>query len=207
MPHAARTRDLGRNRSWRKATVLSLAQALIRSERIRTTLSRAKEAQPVVDRLIQLGKRGDLASRRSALSLLNNDRLLVRRLFSDVAPRFKSRPGGYTRILHNGNRPGDGASMAVFEMVELAPAKLAAGLQEKGKGKSKLKSEPKEAKPAPRKPSKEPAEDQPIAPTAAETPPSQEKPEKQGKTKKPKEEKRKGFIDGLRKFFRGGGNP
>lgn len=118
MPHAAYTRDLGRNRSWRKATVQSLAQALIRRERIRTTLSRAKEAQRLTERLITLGKAGTLAARRNAIRLVN-DAETVRRLFAVVAPRFQKRSGGYTRILHNGTRAGDGASLAVVELVEL----------------------------------------------------------------------------------------
>lgn len=122
MAHAVYSRDLGRNRSWRKATVRSLAQALLAREQIQTTWPKAKEAQRLTERLITLGKENTLAARRRALSLLA-DPALVRRLFSEVAPRYASRQGGYTRVLRSGYRPGDGASMAVVELVERAPEK------------------------------------------------------------------------------------
>lgn len=122
MSHGVYTRNLGRNRSWRKATVRSLAQALLQREQINTTWPKAKEAQRMTERLITLGKKGTLSSRRQALRLLA-DPTLVKRLFSEVAPRYASRKGGYTRVLHNGTRVGDGASMAVVELVERAPEK------------------------------------------------------------------------------------
>lgn len=120
MRHAVHTRNLSRSRSWRKATVRSLAQALLRYEKIETTLAKAKEAQRLTERLITLGKGGSLADRRQAIRLLN-DPEGVRRLFSEIAPRFSARRGGFTRILHSGSRHGDGASLAVLELVERAP--------------------------------------------------------------------------------------
>ena len=122
MGHAVYTRDLGRNRSWRKATVRSLAQALLTHEQIRTTLAKAKEAQRLTERLITLGKKNTLSTRRQALSILA-DPAVVKRLFSEVAPRYGSRQGGYTRVLHNGTRAGDAAAMAVLELVERSPEK------------------------------------------------------------------------------------
>ena len=118
MPHAVYTRDLSRSRSWRKATVRSLAQALLEHERIETTLAKAKETQRFTEKLITLGKKGSLSDRRRAMSLLGHPDL-VHRLFSEVAPRFANRPGGYTRIIHGGIRHGDAASMAFIELVEL----------------------------------------------------------------------------------------
>jgi large subunit ribosomal protein L17 len=120
MAHSVRTRRLGRSRSWRKATVRSLAQALIRWERIQTTRAKAKEAQRLVEHLITLGKRGTLADRRRAMAILNHAPL-VHRLFDELAPRFQNRAGGYTRIIANGFRRGDGASLAILELVESAP--------------------------------------------------------------------------------------
>lgn len=140
MGHAVTTRDLGRNQSWRKATVRSLAQALLTHEQIRTTWPKAKEAQRLTERLITLGKENTLSSRRQALGMLA-DPVLVKRLFSEVAPRYSARKGGYTRVLHNGFRPGDGASMAVLELVERAPEK-------KAPAKPSAVAEPKRPEPA-----------------------------------------------------------
>ena len=177
MPHSVYTRNLGRSRSWRKATVQSLTQSLLQHERVMTTLARAKETQRLAERLITLGKNGTLPARRQALSLLNSPRH-VSLLFSQIAPRFSSRPGGYTRVVHAGVRPGDGASVAVLELVELSP-ELAAPPKVKEKGKqSRL----------PKKPA-------PLPP-----PPEVQRP----KDEKPKAPP-KGFMEGLRKFFKGRG--
>ncbi len=183
MVHAVYTRNLGRSRSWRKATVRSLAQALLKYERIETTLAKAKEAQRFTERLITLGKSAGLPARRQAISLLG-DSQLVHRLFSEVAPRFAKRAGGYTRIFHQGYRAGDGASLAVVELVELAPE-----LREKEKPKKMEKKEP-EPKEKP-KPKEEPKASEPKRAEPKKTEPGKAEP------KKPK-----GFVDGLRKFFR-----
>ncbi len=198
MAHAVHSRDLGRNRSWRKATVQSLSQALLKYERINTTRAKAREAQRSVERLITLGKEGTLSARRHAAGLLN-DPQLVRRLFLEIAPRFQNRAGGYTRVLHNGYRAGDSAEMAVIELVELAPEQKA---EPKGKEKKEKKLKPagkeKEEKPAEKPPKKEPAaetkpETEPATPPKAKTSEPQERP--------------KGFVDGLRKFFKRRDNP
>jgi large subunit ribosomal protein L17 len=96
----------------------NLAASLIEHLRVRTTVPKAKAVRPIVERLITLGKRGDLAARRLALSRLNNRRDVVSRLFSDVAPAFKSRQGGYTRIVKVGHRSKDAAPMAIIEWTE-----------------------------------------------------------------------------------------
>lgn len=190
MPHSVYSRDLGRNRPWRKATARSLAQALLKRERIKTTLAKAKEAQRLTERLITMGKDGSLSARRRAQSILN-DVDGVRKLFAEIAPRFKTRAGGYTRIMHYGNRAGDGARMAWIELVELG-----AKITEKSKPKTakEAKTVVKEKPASKEKPSV--VKERP-APESAEKPASA--PEK--KPAKP-EQKKPGFVDGLRKFFK-----
>jgi len=195
MAHAVYTRDLGRNKSWRKATVRSLAQALLKRERIQTTRAKAKEAQRLTERLITLGKEGSLHARRRAVSILN-DVDLVGRLFSEIAPRFKNRQGGYTRILHLGHRAGDGASMAWIELVELGIKSTA---KPKGKGREEKAQKPAVATqelPAPK-----------GRPEVKASEPEPEGEKKKQKPSKPKPESPKGFIDGLRKFFKRRDNP
>ena len=152
MAHSDRRRDFGRNKSWRQATVRSLAQALIKRERIQTTRAKAKEAQRLTERLITLGKDGSLHARRRAVSILN-DVDLVGRLFSEIAPRFKDRRGGYTRILHHGTRAGDGAAMAWIELVELGikPVSKPKGKEKEEKEKPVKKKEEVRAEPEPEK--------------------------------------------------------
>ena len=195
MPHAAHTRDLGRNRSWRKATARSLAQALLKRERIKTTWAKAKEAQRITERLITLGKEGGLPARRRAQSILN-DTDGVRKLFAEIVPRFQNRAGGYTRILHYGNRAGDGAAMAWIELVEL-------GAQITEKPKAKTARESRTA-PAVVK-EKPPMKEKPVLPVVREKPAAKEEPQK--KPVKPEEKKPGKFIDGLRKFFKRRDNP
>jgi large subunit ribosomal protein L17 len=95
----------------------NMAAALVKHEQITTTLPKAKELRRVVDKLISLGKRGDLHARRQALSTLR-DRALVEKLFSTLAERYADRPGGYTRVLKAGYRYGDSAPVAIIELVE-----------------------------------------------------------------------------------------
>jgi len=116
MRHLKAGRKLGRTASHRKATMANLAAALIEHKSIITTTPKAKEARGVVERLITFAKRGDLAARRRVLRTLRNKEL-VKELFEDIAPKYESRPGGYTRVIKIGNRKGDNAPMAVFELV------------------------------------------------------------------------------------------
>ncbi|WP_019646020.1 50S ribosomal protein L17 [Novispirillum itersonii] len=117
MRHGMSGRKLNRTSSHRKAMFANLAAALITHEQIKTTLPKAKDLRPVVEKLITLGKRGDLHARRQAAALLRDD-AVVRKLFSVIADRYKDRQGGYTRVLKAGFRYGDAAPMAMIELVE-----------------------------------------------------------------------------------------
>ena len=117
MRHGMNGRKLNRTTSQRKALFQSLALALIKHEQIRTTLPKAKDLRPVVERLITLGKRGDLHARRQAIAQIG-DKDLVGKLFSTLAERSADRHGGYTRVLKAGWRHGDAAPMAVLELVD-----------------------------------------------------------------------------------------
>lgn len=120
MRHMKRGRKLNRNASHRKAMFANMATSLLLHERIQTTTPKAKELRRHVDRLITLGKRGDLHARRQAAAIVR-DPLALERLFSEYAERYADRNGGYTRVLHIGNRRGDNAPMSQIELVD-APA-------------------------------------------------------------------------------------
>jgi large subunit ribosomal protein L17 len=117
MRHAKKGRKIGSDASHRKAIFEGLARQLILHERIKTTEAKAKELRPMVEKVITLGKRGDLHARRQALAVLH-DREAVHKLFADVGPRFAEREGGYTRILKLGPRQGDAAPIAMIELVD-----------------------------------------------------------------------------------------
>ena len=117
MRHANRGRKLHRDSAHRQAMFENMATSLLKHEQIKTTLPKAKELRPVVDRLITLGKRGNLHARRQAMSILQ-DRDLTAKLFDGLADRYKARPGGYSRVLKAGFRYGDAAPMAVIELVD-----------------------------------------------------------------------------------------
>jgi large subunit ribosomal protein L17 len=114
--HARAGKKLGRDSAHRKALYANLAGALIEHGRIKTTVTKAKAVKPHVEQMITLGRRGDLHARRQATAFLRS-RDVVHKLFADVAPLFKDRPGGYTRIIKIGTRPGDSAEMAYIELV------------------------------------------------------------------------------------------
>ena len=118
MRHGVSGRKLNRTTSHRKATLANMAVALLRHEQIRTTLPKAKELRPYVEKLITLGKRGGLHARRQALAELQNDAKITAKLFGPLAERYKERKGGYTRVLKAGFRYGDQAAMAVIELVD-----------------------------------------------------------------------------------------
>ena len=126
MKHARSGKKLGRDSAHRKALYSNLAGALIEHGRIKTTEAKAKAVKPFAEQMITLGKRGDLAARRKALSELRSQDV-VAQLFSEIAPRFAERPGGYTRIVKLGQRQGDAAEMVYLELVDYEPAEALAG--------------------------------------------------------------------------------
>jgi large subunit ribosomal protein L17 len=117
MRHRKSGRKLGRNSSHRKAMFRNMATSLVHHETIKTTLPKAKELRRVVEPLITLAKEDGVANRRLAFDRLR-DKAAVGKLFSDLGPRFKDRPGGYLRILKTGPRPGDAAPMAIVQLVD-----------------------------------------------------------------------------------------
>jgi large subunit ribosomal protein L17 len=117
MRHRKSGRKLGRNSSHRKAMFRNMAASLVRHETIKTTLPKAKELRRVVEPLITMAKNDGVANRRRAFDRLR-DKEAVGKLFSELGPRFKERPGGYLRILKMGPRPGDAAPMAIVQLVE-----------------------------------------------------------------------------------------
>jgi large subunit ribosomal protein L17 len=120
MRHQRAGKKLGRDSAHRRALHANLAGALIEHGRIKTTEAKAKAVRPVAERMITLGRRGDIHARRQALAFLRSQEV-VHKLFSEVAPRFADRPGGYTRIVKLGSRPGDSAPMAYLELVDYVP--------------------------------------------------------------------------------------
>ena len=117
MRHRTSGRKLNRTSQHRQMLFRNMAQALIKHEQIVTTLPKAKELRPVVERLITLGKRGDLHARRMAFARLRDD-AMTKKLFEVLGPRYQERQGGYTRVLKAGFRYGDAAPMAVIELVD-----------------------------------------------------------------------------------------
>jgi large subunit ribosomal protein L17 len=117
MRHQKTRNKLSRSASHRKALLMNLSKEVLEHERITTTEAKAKAVKPELEKLITLGKRGDLHARRQALSALSQDKFAVYRLFEEVAPRYKDRPGGYTRILKLGPRRSDATEMVFLELV------------------------------------------------------------------------------------------
>jgi large subunit ribosomal protein L17 len=164
MRHKLSGRQLSRNAPHRHALLRNMAGSLLRHETIRTTLPKAKELRRVVEPLITLGKNDSDANRRLAFARLR-DTDIVTKLFEDIGPRFRTRPGGYTRILRMMPRPGDNAPMALMQLVE-RPAPAAVEAPEPGEKKAAKKKAAKapkaekaakadkadaDAKPAPKK--------------------------------------------------------
>jgi large subunit ribosomal protein L17 len=136
MRHAIAHRKLGRTPGHRKALLRNMMNALVRSERIETTIAKAKEVRRLADRLITLGKKDTTHARRRAFSMLS-DKKNTEKIFATLASRFAGRDGGYTRIVRTGYRAGDGSEMAILEYLP-AEEKMAKAK----KGKKKKKSEP-----------------------------------------------------------------
>jgi large subunit ribosomal protein L17 len=118
--HQRAGKKLGRDASHRRALYANLAGQLIEHGRIKTTEAKAKAVKPIAEQMITLGRRGDLHARRQALSFLRSQDV-VHKLFADVGPRFADRPGGYSRIIKIGPRPGDAAQMVYLELVDFVP--------------------------------------------------------------------------------------
>ncbi len=116
MRHRVQGKKLGRDSAQRKALLRNLVTSFLEKERIRTTLAKAKATRPVAEKMITLAKKNSLHSRRQALRYIYK-REVVKKLFDDIGPRFSERPGGYTRIVKIGPRAGDGAEMALLELV------------------------------------------------------------------------------------------
>jgi large subunit ribosomal protein L17 len=116
MKHKVVGRKLGRNASHRKAMLRNMVTSLLEHERIVTTLPKAKEARRVTEKMITLGKRGDLHARRQAMRYIRS-KAIVAKLFDDLSGQYSDRQGGYTRIIRTGTRSGDAASMAIIELV------------------------------------------------------------------------------------------
>ncbi len=123
MRHGRRVPKLGRTAAHRKALLRNLVTDLLRHERIKTTLPKAKAVKPLAEKMVTLAKRGDLHARRQALAVIR-DKGIVHKLFAELVERYAGRTGGYVRILKLGYRRGDNASMALVEMVD-APMKEA----------------------------------------------------------------------------------
>ena len=145
MRHGLSGRQLSRNSTHRSAMLRNMAASLLRHETIKTTVPKAKELRRFVEPLITLGKTDSEANRRRAFSKLR-DAAVVQKLFGELGPRFKARPGGYTRILHMANRAGDNADMALMALVDrAAPAaaeKPADAADKKPKARKKKAAEP-----------------------------------------------------------------
>lgn len=194
MRHRRRTQRLSRNEAERAALLLNLVRGLFTHQKIETTIAKAKEAKKLADRLVTFGKEDNLNHRRFVFAILH-DRDVVTKLFKEIAPLFKNRNGGYTRIIRSGVRKGDGAQLAILELTE---KKIVAP-----------KVKPKKEKAAKEKPSEEiekaaPKEiPPPVAGKPKEVPPPKHIPPKKEKEIKPTQKAPTGFLGTLRKFFKG----
>ena len=145
MRHKMRGRKLNRTSSHRKAMFVNMTTSLLRHEQIKTTKPKAKDLRSFAEKMITLGKRGDLHARRKAMSFLQ-DKTVVSKLFDTLAERYKDRQGGYTRVLAAGFRYGDSAPMAVIELVDRDPD--AKGAEDRERQEAMLEAEENEALPA-----------------------------------------------------------
>ena len=139
MRHRKAGNKLGRNPSHRRALLRNLVTSVLIEDRVETTLAKAKAVRPLVEKMITLGKKGDVHSRRQALAFMMTDES-VTRLFATVAPRYGDRQGGYLRIIHTGFRKGDGGEKAVIELLG-AEQELDAKQQKRAEAKAKKQEE------------------------------------------------------------------
>lgn len=196
MRHAVDHRKLRRNPGHRKALLRNLMNALVRSERIETTIAKAKELRRLADRLVTLGKRNDTHARRRAFGMLS-DKENTEKLFSGIAPRFAGRNGGYTRILRTGFRAGDGSEMAIIEYLPAEEKKAGAKKPKRKKAGAPPEGKPPrgKAKPAAAKeetPKRAPARKKPAAKKEEEAkkPPTRKKSTKTAEETAPARPKR-----------------
>ncbi|MGH9403585.1 MAG: 50S ribosomal protein L17 [Terriglobia bacterium] len=157
MRHRNYGRKLSRNTSHRRSLLRNLVTSLIIDERIETTLAKAKAARGIAEEMITLGKKGDLHARRLAAAYIFSA-VAVKKLFDDVAPRFNSRTGGYTRIVHTGWRKGDGADTAVLELI--GTGVLAKRAEERAKRIERRRKAAEEAQASPPPPPKDQEKDE-----------------------------------------------
>lgn len=147
MRHNIGPRKLGRTSSHRRALLRNLTTALFRHERIKTTLPKARELRPYAERLITMARRDSLHARRNVLREVS-DKEVVKKLFGTLAPRFASRPGGYTRTLKLGPRVGDGADMAIVELIGSEPTFKKQKEEKKARRERKAAAKAREAEEA-----------------------------------------------------------
>ena len=138
MRHRKMASNLGRSSAHRKAMYRNLVTSLLEHERVETTDAKAKQVRRLADRMITLGKRGDLHARRQALSVIRSKEVTAK-VFSDLAERFRERPGGYTRVLKTRVRPGDAAALSIVELVEAMEKPEPAAKKKATKKKAKKK--------------------------------------------------------------------
>jgi len=204
MRHGKRRTRFGRQRSHRIATLKNLARAVLLHQRIKTTHTKAKEARRVVEKLITIAKNDSVAARRKAFAILV-DRTLVSKLFKEIAPLFKNRQGGYTRIIPFNFRKGDGASIVFLELTEKKPEAKPKPAKETKKARTPVKSkEVKRPKKAPVKhEEKEPPRAAPeITPKVKGEKTVEEVKKEKARVETKKIEKQKGFLKKVRGFFR-----
>ncbi len=226
MRHQKDGRKLGRQSSHRKAMLRNLVVSLLVHERVTTTLTNAKEAKRLADRLITWGKANTIPARRRAFAVVA-DRTVVRRLFTEIAPRMNGHQGGYTRILRLRRRTGDNAELALLELTRLAPVapkkqvgkpSVEATAPVKGEPSKAVTKRPsrsskstagaEEEGPSERKKPRKSSADIPSAESSGEVtsavpPRSAQEPEGgKGSESTTDPSSKKGFMDGLRKFFK-----
>jgi len=201
MRHRRKTHKLSRNATNRKALLRSLVRSLFMHEQISTLYKKAKAASSLADKLISLGKRNTITAKKNAISILGSKEM-INKLFDDIAPRFASRKGGYTRVLHLSTRHGDGATTAILELTERKIVEKKTKVKEAKKAKEEKKAAlpPKEEK---GRPGAEKAK--PHIPPKAVMTATKEKTEEERikeKTKSEQEKLQQGFLKGLRGYFR-----
>ena len=177
MRHQKKTIKLGRTAEHRKALLANQVCSLIEHQRIKTTLAKAKAVRPLAERMVTLGKNGSIHARRTALATLRQ-KMAVKKLFDDIAPRSAERNGGYTRIVKLGQRKSDSAPMAFIEWVDMAEVVEEKSTEEKKTKRKEAESKPKKTEPE----AVTPKEEEPTAkeekPAEAPAPAEESKPKK-----------------------------